>query len=402
MLANWSAAPLLSSTATQLLGSTTAGGSVQLPFFTIAFDAFLGAIPVNALFLQFVPTNNETYSAVNALANATFPSYNSASSQQTSTISVSPLVDQQTYQQDPVSQAVLNILGTPNYTYCMNYDATLWTGGGSSTTEANTSQYPKCDLLYEYQVMNNVIGTLPTTYQYYTYDYNQQFLSQLNGNTLISPLLYSTSTSTPSTSSSPQPSSNGAGLPAQSQAQQAANFIRYVTGEVAPVSLPRLKDYDMLYTQATNVTNSVSTAQQMKAQASLTTYFTQLRVYAAQSSIAYSNLYYILSKRMPQSTGASDSTSATSQALNEFTMATWRLYTPGGSANTSWLNQVNQASPATVQKEMVTLLAEINYQMYLTRQQEERLLLTNTMLLLLSSRSGQPSAPTLQSPGAVQ
>ena len=77
-------------------------------------------------------------------------------------------------------------------------------------------------------------------------------------------------------------------------------------------------------------------------------------------------------------------------------MATWRLYTPGGNANTNWLTQINQASPATVQKEMVTLLAEINYQMYLTRQQEERLLLTNTMLLLLSSRSSQPVAPTQQ------
>ena len=61
------------------------------------------------------------------------------------------------------------------------------------------------------------------------------------------------------------------------------------------------------------------------------------------------------------------------------------------------LSEINQASPTTVQKEMVTLLAEINYQLYLTRQQQERLLLTNTMLLLLSSRTSAPQAPTVKS-----
>lgn len=391
--------PLMPVTANQLLGSTSDGSAQQPPFFTAVFDAFLGAVPVNALFMQFVPTSNSTYSVVNGLANATFPSYNNTSSGQANAVSVNPTVDQQTYQQDPVSQAVLNILGTPNYTYCMNYDGTVWTGGNtSSSASTNTTQYPQCNLLYQFQVMSNTIGTLPNTYQFYTYDYNQQFLSQLNGNTLIAPLLYSTNNpNSQPTSSSQQTPPSSAGLPAETQAQQAANFVRYVTGEVAPMSLPKLKDYDTLYTQAVNVNNSVPLATQMQAQATLTGYFTKLRVYAAQSSIAYSNLYYMLSKRMPQTTppGAA-SGSPTSQALNEFTMASWRLYTPGGTPNTSWLNQINQASPATVQKEMVTLLAEINYQMYLTRQQEERVLLTNTMLLLLSSRTSQPVAPTVQ------
>ena len=398
--------PVLSSTAALLLGASGGGATQQLPFFTSVFDAFLGAVPVNSLFMQFVPSTNATYAVINGLANATFPSYDNTSSQQSNALSVNPAIDQQTFQQDPVSQAVLNILGTPSYSYCMNYDGTTWTGGSSTaTTTANASQYPKCELLYQYQVMNNTIGTLPTTYQFYTYEYNQQFLSQLNGNTLIAPLLYSTTNpNTQPTSSSPQqPPSSGAGLPAQSQAQQEANFIRYVTGAVAPLSLPKLKDYDSLYTQAVNVGNSVPLATQMQAQGTLTSYFAKLRTYAAQSSVGYSNLYYILSKRMPQTTPpGSNSGTPTSQALNEFTMASWRLYTPGGSANTNWLSQINQASPATVQKEMVTLLAEINYQMYLTRQQEERLLLTNTMLLLLSSRSSQPTAPSLDNPAPPQ
>ena len=78
-------------------------------------------------------------------------------------------------------------------------------------------------------------------------------------------------------------------------------------------------------------------------------------------------------------------------------MATWRLFNADKSAKSSWLDQINQASSATVQKEMVTLLAEINYQLYLTRQQEERMLLTNTMLLLMNAHSTQPNISALTS-----
>lgn len=386
---------LTNATTNQLVGPTN-GNAAQIPFFTVALDVLLGATPVNAVFSQFVPSTNTTYSLLNALANTTFPSFNTVSSQQTSSVTVNPAIDQTPFQQDPVSQAVLNTLGTPNTSYCMSFDGTTWTGGPSTTGAASNEPYPKCQFLNQYQVMSNVIGNLPTTYQYYTGDYNQQFLSQLNSNTLIAPLLYSTTApNTNTTSSSPQSLSTNGGLPAQSQMQQAANFIRYAAGDVSPGSLPALKDYSTLYSQAMNTQNNITLDVQMKAQATLASYFTKLRSYAAVTSVAYSNLYYVLSKRLPQNTSGSDSSSATSQALNEFTMATWRLYTPGGNTNANWLNQINQAPPATVEKEMVTLLAEINYQLYLTRQQQERLLLTNTMLLLVNARTAQPVAPTL-------
>lgn len=388
--------PLLSSTCTQLFGSPSAcsgtGGGSQLPFFTAALDVLLGSMPVNPLFSQFVPSSNATYSAINAFANATYPSYSSATSSQSSnsTVSANSSIDQPTYQQDPVSQAVLNILGTPDYTYCMNYSGTQWTGGDSSSS----SNYPQCKYLYQYQVMNNVVGALPNTDQLVSYSYNQQFLSQLNGNNLIGPLLYSTTNTTSSTSSSPQTVQNN-GLNAQTQVQQAANFIRYASGSVIPVSLPQLKDYNTFYTQATNATNNIPLATQLQAQTTLTQYLAKLRVFAAQSSVAYSNLYSIFSKRLPQNTNGTGNAGTTSEALNEFTMATWRLYTPGGTPNNNWLEQINKAPSATVQKEMVTLLAEINYQLYLGRQQQERLLLTETMLLLLNTRNTQPLAPSV-------
>lgn len=379
------ASPLSNITLSQLMS----GGGAQLPFFTNVFNAFLGSITVNSSFTTFVPNNNSVYSLINGFANSTFQGGDSGSA----SIWLNGKIDQETYQKDPVSQAILNILATPNYTYCMDPNSgKTWTGG-----PGGSSSYPDCVYKYNLQIMTSVLGGLPsnggssggttggnnsTPPGFFSYDYNKEFLSQLNGDTLISPLLYTT---TPG----PNEPKSSSSLLGQTQMQQAADFIRYASGSVIPVSLPQQLDYQALFIKATNSGGGVSVADQAIAQATLTSFFTKLRVYAAQMSVAYSNLYYMFSKRMPQNTGSQE---PTSQALNEFTMASWRLYTPSGDANKQWLNQINQAPTATVQKEIATLLAEINYQLYLTRQQQERLLLTNTMLLLLTSRSTQPNA----------
>ena len=78
-------------------------------------------------------------------------------------------------------------------------------------------------------------------------------------------------------------------------------------------------------------------------------------------------------------------------------MATWRLYksvneNPGAppTPNAEWIAKINQANTTTLQKETVMLLAEINYQLYLSRQQQERLLLTNSALLLGSLKATRP------------
>jgi intracellular multiplication protein IcmX len=368
------------------------------------FETMLGAVPVNATSpssMLFVPGTNSAYSSINGQANMTFttPPYNTASQQ---AVSVNPLIDQQPYQQDPVTQAVLNILTTPDYTYCTNNDNNGWVDGCpllSATKGGNP-------VMNENQVITNAIGTLQQQdgSSYFTYTYNQPFLNQLNSNSLIAPLLYTTtsdSTNTTSSGSSGAPQTNGSnGLTASNQAQQAANFIRYVTGAVAPLSLPKRQDYDKLFTAATTPgTDPTTTLAQKQAQATLASYFASLRIYAAQSSVGFGNLYYIFSKRAPQNTLGTDGTPSTnsqsSQALSEFTMATWRLFNPDQSAKTTWLSQINKASSATVEKEMVTLLAEINYQLYLNRQQEERLLLTNTLLLLQNARANQPTASSL-------
>ena len=103
---------------------------------------------------------------------------------------------------------------------------------------------------------------------------------------------------------------------------------------------------------------------------------------------------------MAQSTPADSSqkSSTSSQALSEYQLASWRIYDP--THQQQWIDQLNTASAATVQKEIAILLSEMNYQLYLNRQQEERILLTNSIQLLqaltmnkptLASSSGQVS-----------
>lgn len=353
------------------------------------YNSFLGAIPVNAIsqsFSSFLPNSVPTSQALNPFANLTFsnPPYNSASSQQSGSITVNALIDQQPFQQDPVSQGVLNILATPDYSYCMNYDGSAWVDN--------------CQLLYQNKVMANVIGTIPNALQFFDFTgatpnnpNNPQIVGQLNINSLLAPLMYSSDNPSANTTSSGTPSSQVPGLTAQNQMQTAANFIRYASGMVVPTSLPQLKNYDSLYQKATSTDPKTPVMVKMQAQATLANYFATLRVYAAQTSVGLSNLYYILSKRMPQN--LSQGSSPTSQALSEYNMATWRITNPGSqSQNNQWINQINSASAETVQKEIAVLLAEINYQLYLNRQQEERILLTNSLMLIQNTKASQPSA----------
>ena len=341
-------------------------------------------------------------SFLNPLINAIFKSgvfSTPASGQQASTsVSVSKLVDQTPYQNNPIEQTILNTLTTPDYSYCKLVTECSSSSNGGTDLSSRCCGNPG---RAQYQIGVNVIGTIPAATEVFN-ALDPSTLNQLNGNTLIEPLLYSTSKSTEGsdTSSGSNPQNRTGGLQAASQAQEAENFIRYVTGSVAPPPKTNAAIYQTLWTQAmTPLPNNPSTPAQLAqidqtatAQSTLSTYLAGLRVFAAQTSVGVSNLYYILSKRMTQTP---DSGGATSQALNEYTMATRRLYDPA-SKKSQWVDQINNASSATVQKEIAVLLSEINYQLYLTRQQQERLLLTNSVMLFQLGHLVEP-AP-LQAP----
>lgn len=353
---------------------------------TFLFNSVLGAIPVNSLsagLAAFVPQNVQGYSAINSLANYTFQSQPFSQPSDAAgglgKISVSVLLDQQNFQNDPVSQAVLNILGTPNYTYCMNYEATQFD--------------PDCNLLQNNLVLSNVVGKLPNSGEFFNYNYNARFISELNASVLSAPLVYSQESQ--ATTSSSQQGSNQQGLISQNQAQAASNFIRFASGLVSPVEMPKKADYETLFSQATNIGGNVDPLVQQRAADAIAKFLAELRIHAAQSSVGLSNLYSILSKRMPQNQTGEASAQPTSQALSEFIMATRRIYNPAQDMDKQWVTQINTATEATIQKEIAILLSEINYQLYLSRMQDERILMTNSILLLQNLMQSRPEAPTV-------
>lgn len=345
----------------------------------------MGAIPVDASPLDpslanFVPSNNATYTAFNSLSNNTFLSYSSPTGT-SSGATVSPLLDQQTYQSDPVSQFILNLMSTPNRTYCMDGTGTKWLNN-------NSQKIGDCDYLYDHKMLSNVVGSIPAT-PFLPPNTKNPIINDLNSNTLLAPLMYTTTSGNSASGSQTNP-----GLTGKNQAQQANNFIRYATGAVIPIETPTQANYNNLLMAINSPANDRLTKE--AAIAVLDNYFAGMRVYAAKTSVPVSNLYYILSKRLPQASSNSGGTSnGTSQALSEMAMATRRMYDPAALATgkSQWVTQINNASAATVQKEMAILLSEINYQLYLNRQQEERLLLTNSLMLLESLKQSLPDVP---------
>lgn len=344
-------------------------------------NTFFGAVPVNTSasttsaatgtsYPYFVPSADsliddyKLLTTLNSYANTTFTNspYNVDSSK-SGQVSINPLIDQTPFQSDPVSQSLLNILSTPDSSYCMVPD--------------DADDTKSCPLT-QGKVVTNVMGdALPQPINL-TNDKNSilAIIPQLNGDSLLAPLMYDTTTTS---------INSGTGLTAQSEAQLAANFIRYATSSVTPLDLPTIKEYNDLYIKAT-------TGKSRAAREKIANYLTSLHSFAAQMSVVYSNMYYMLSKRLPQK-ASTGSDKPTSQAMNEFVMATWRLQsTSSTDKNSQWLQKINTGSPATVQKEIAILLAEINYQLYLNRQQDERLLLTNSIALAKSNRATPPNA----------
>lgn len=371
----------------------------------MAIELHLGTILDNSI----VDPNNKSPLAtfLNQKINAIFKSGvfstpSSGGQQSSSNVTVSALIDQTPYQNNPINQTILNSLTTPDFSYCAQVTHCMSNGDSSGGTDLASRCCPTPGRA-QYQIGANIIGTIPPTIDVFN-ALDTSVLNQLNGNTLIDPLLYSTSSNSDNSGSTSSSSGAGGyqqtnqGLQANNQAQEAENFIRYVTGSVAPAPKTKAETYQMLYNRAMtplpNNPTSAQITQAAEAQGALSSYLASLRTSAAQNSVGVGNLYNILSKRMLQTSNSN--AAATSQALNEYTMATRRLYDPA-SKNPQWVDQINNASSATVQKEIAVLLSEINYQLYLTRQQQERLLLTNTVMLFQLSHLVAPTplqAPT--------
>lgn len=402
---------------TLLTVTTSAIQNILIPGFPIWFGAItvntagqtLAASP-SASNTFFVPSNISGYSLFNETGNATF-TYSSFTSPSTTNISVSNLIDQpgsgsngSNYQSDPVSQNIANILGTPDITYCMD---------NTESTFVSQCAYGS-SLINKDQLMQGILGPAPDPLTFFTSTFNEPVIPQLNVNSLLGPLLYTT-TAINNPTSNVVPSSGiytnpagGGPLTASSQAQQAQNFVRYATLAVTPPALPSYATYNNMFSQLLTSNTSATPVQQSNILSKIAYYFLQLRSYAAHAGTGAAMLYDVLSKRMPQTvTNPSNSSQSvtTSEALNEYIMSTWRLFDPQSSTATTgspWVQGLNQASAATSQKEATLILAEINYQLYLTRQLLEKLVVMNSLLLIQGANSNLlPNAELKSSPSNV-
>ena len=293
------------------------------------------------------------------------------------------------YLPDPISQLIANKLYTPSSAYC-TYRTNL--------PNVSPALKDNCANRYSEGIGFGVLGDVPSLLNAHVFDMSA--IRQINSNTLIAPLVYSSAPVTPV-------NLNGISGTVTSQAQEAENFIRYVSGSFLQLKPLDPTVYNSLYTSAKS---TPTTPASIAAQAQLTNYFVTLRTMSAQVSVAVGNLYAIASKRMPQTLpGGESPAKPTSEAMQEYLMATKRLYDPGKSGApqqpSQWVEKINKASSATVQKEIAILLAEMNYQLYQQRQQQERLLLTESVMTieLAGLLATQVNPPNLdeQQPGST-
>ncbi|GAB4393260.1 MAG: hypothetical protein Tsb005_10800 [Gammaproteobacteria bacterium] len=178
--------------------------------------------------------------------------------------------------------------------------------------------------------------------------------NSLNLNSLLGPLAYQ-----PGTPDNPL----------SLEQRYALYFIRFLTGQADPIEVPTAAELENAGTSARNK------------------FLVALRAYTAHQSVGASNLYQMFARRVTVPnlgllSGLRDANG--NPVINasplevERHMATRRILTP------QWFDDMEKASPITIQRETLYTLAEIEYLMNQQRDINERMLATLTALQLES------------------
>jgi intracellular multiplication protein IcmX len=373
---------------------------------------FISILSANVFQPSFIPTGGGTsaYSALNDLANSVLK--NNQMYNQQLDAPLTKTASSNSVKMSPVSQMVLNLLSfTP--------DDACWASSSSGTTQdwnSNCNYSFTTSMLYahalglnisndDFAKSNSLLGSAsayntlanPSLFNIEQYfpqgQTNPQstLLNQVDSSIFLSPLVYNNQ----NTGTTDGNKSQLSGLDTSNQLVAAESFLRNVTGTIMPPTVADKKSIDKVQVAISGATDIAS---QLSAFKNLGNYVLSSRIYAARESVALQNIYEIMSKRMPydnpasggQNSGIPAPQAQSSQALNEFIMASYRLYNPGadkgqdqnGQNQSQWQSMISTASSQNVEREMALLLAELNYQIYLMRQQQERVVLTNSLLLL--------------------
>lgn len=186
-------------------------------------------------------------------------------------------------------------------------------------------------------------------------------LNSLNLNSLIEPVQYGTSS--------------------YNSAENAEHFIKYLSNQYYPAPLV---DFSKIIAQSNlDKAFQITSVQQ---------YLYTLREMVASYSVGMSDLYYLYHQRIPtdtekllgskfQSITKSNLPKGMQKEASPLALEQWmaehRLtsYDPNTSVP-PWLKAMENATPATLQRETVYLLAEIRYEMFQDRMVQERILAT--------------------------
>lgn len=134
---------------------------------------------------------------------------------------------------------------------------------------------------------------------------------------------------------------------------KATGFIRFVTGQAQPIKQMSEQNFRLL----------------QKDPNAMATYLTAIRNYAALASVGISNFNHMLAERQ---VAAGSNAQSKMQLEQEMVM---RRFGDGKQAS-AWRSRMETASPVVLQREALYLLADMNYQLYQSRLQQERILAT--------------------------
>lgn len=190
----------------------------------------------------------------------------------------------------------------------------------------------------------------------------QQFLSPLSLDNFITPLQYN-----------------------EQQQDSADEFINTVSNAYVPTPLINL-----------SVLNN-DQLQTLINRQGIPSYINMIRRLAANQSIGLGNLHYLYDQRVSQKNPADSQNTSSSLPANlkknasplaiDQWQATYRLQSSKAGDENNWVNQIQKATPATLQREMVQLLAEIRMEMFKNRMVNQRILATLSALQLQDTTS---------------
>lgn len=151
------------------------------------------------------------------------------------------------------------------------------------------------------------------------------------------------------------------------------NFIQLASGAYQPISTVQLDPTKLSEAKIQEITSSPN---YKKLQ-------TAIRAYVAAQSVGANNLYQMMIERLPQGNLGKNSGLVDKEGkpiFNASPLQVKEFLATRRSQNPAWYRQMADASPATVQRETLFVLAEIRQQLFEMQQQNERLLATLSVM----------------------